>query len=64
MRDKDKKYWVVQYIKGVYNAYGPYLTPEGRDHRFDKTSGGEVYKHDSWSDNPEEVIDEFKAREV
>ena len=61
MKDKEKGWWVVQVIKGVYNAYGPYSTLEGARNRFDKTSGGEVFLHDSWYKEPEEVVDEFKA---
>ncbi len=58
---EDKKYWVIQVIRGVYNAFGPYRTSGGRDNRYEKTSGGEVFKHDSWEEDVQRVVDEFKA---
>lgn len=61
---KDKKYWVIQVIRGVYNAYGPYVTSAGARHRYEKTSGGEVFLHDSWEEEPQKAIDEFKAEKV
>ena len=57
-------YWIIQVLRGVYSAYGPYRTKKGAEHRYEKTKGGEIHLWESWLDGEEDhekVIDEFKA---
>ena len=54
------RYWVIQVVRGVHYAFGPYQSSGARDNRFNRVRGGEVYRYDSFSDDPTEVIQEFK----
>ena len=61
---EDKKWWIIQVIRGVFNAYGPYRTYAGACNRYEKISGGEVHLHGSWEEKPGKVIEEFKLELV
>ena len=52
-------YWLIQELGSKIYTHGPYKTEDGRDHRFDTVSGGELYKFNSFKDSPEEVRKEF-----
>jgi len=52
-------YYVVQEVKGQIYIHGPYMTEEGRDNRFDKVSGGEIHRFNSFSQDTDTVRKEF-----
>ena len=58
-------YWVVQRKGSELFLHGPYRTERSRDHRFeDGVVGGEIYKFNSLSSEPEVVRQEFRDAEV
>jgi len=64
MTDREKSHWVMQTIKGVTIAHGPYRSEEARDNRYEKISGGEISTFSNWSSNKEEAIQEFQSERV
>ena len=57
-------YYVMQIMKGATFAHGPYKTEEARDNRYSNTVGGEIHSFESHSDDPTEVIQEFKEKRL
>lgn len=57
-------YWVLQRVGSQLLKHGPYRSSQAMENRFDKVSGGQVYKFTSLSDDPKVVEDEFRAWEI
>ena len=57
-------YYVMHIVQGRVTAHGPYRTEQARDNLFMKVRGGEVHKWDSFTDDPNEAIKEFKAEAI
>jgi len=58
---KKPVWWIIQVVKGVFSAHGPFYTKEGMQHRYAKIHGGEVSQYyDPGVEDPEQVIRDFK----
>ncbi len=57
-------YWIMQRKGTELFAHGPYRSEGGRGRRFENISGGEVYKFNSLSSDPEVAKQEFRDEEV
>lgn len=58
-------YWVIQRKGGQLFLHGPYKAERSRDHRFEEgVVGGEIYRFNSLSSDPEVVKQEFRDAEV
>jgi len=57
-------YWVVQEIGGSTYFHGPYKTPKGRNSRFKRVVGGEVFRFNSRSEDVGRVKQEYNDARV
>ncbi len=57
-------YYVIQRVGSGLVVYGPYKTEKARDNRYDKTTGGEVHRFQTFTDIPLEAEREFRAAEA
>lgn len=57
-------YWIIQEIGGQLQAQGCFRTEQARDNRFDRLKGGEVHKFNSFSNDWDQVKQEFKDAQV
>ncbi len=53
-------YYVVQEMRGITVAYGPYKTESARDRRYDTVEGGELHKFNTFESDKDRAILEFK----
>ena len=57
-------YYIMQVVRGVTHAYGPYRTEVGRNNALGRVHGGEVYPYDTFEEDSVKAIDEFKVRRL
>jgi len=61
MEPKKDIWWIIQVVKGVYTAHGPFYTKQGITNRYYKIHGGEVSKYyDPGVEEAEQAIRDFK----
>ena len=57
-------YWVVQEVKGEPYFHGPYKSKKGRNERYKRVVGGELFKFDSRFEDTERVKQEYNDARV
>jgi len=57
-------FWVIQDLRGVISAIGPYKSQSARDNRLEKIRGGEVSAFRSLETEPKRVISEYKDERI
>jgi len=54
-------WWIIQVVRGVYSAHGPFYTKQGMQNRFSQIRGGEVSEfYNPGCEDHSQAIRDFK----